>query len=169
LVEGRGRAEDEGGRVAAARYCVFALGDRSYALPASVVIEVASTERLLAMPLTREWIMGVHNLRGRPLTVVDLGRVLDDAATPAAGDTLTLLVVRLGGAQFAFAIDRVEGFAGEESVATQEAARELEHPAVAGLIARPGGRTITVLNDGELASRVCRVSHVGRAASGTRA
>ena len=36
----------------AARYCVFALGSRSYALPAAVVIEVASTERLLTVPLT---------------------------------------------------------------------------------------------------------------------
>jgi chemotaxis signal transduction protein len=146
----------------ALRYCVFALGSRSYALPASVVIEVASTERLLAVPLTRDWILGVHNLRGRPLTVVDLGRVLGDEGLPSAGDALMLLVVRLGGAQFAFAIDRVEGFAGDESVAALEAARELEHPAVAGLITRPGGRTVTVLNDGELASRVVRVAHVAR-------
>lgn len=144
-----------------ARYCVFALGTRSYALPATVVIEVASTDRLLTVPLTRDWILGVHNLRGRPLTVVDLGRVLGDAATPAAGDALTLLVVRLGGAQFAFAIDRVEGFAGDESVAALEAARELEHPAVAGLIARPGGRAITVLDEAELASRVVRGAQGG--------
>ena len=163
MVEGRtSTGRDASPRAGAARYCVFALGDRSYALPASVVIEVASTERLLSVPLTRDWILGVHNLRGRPLTVVDLGRVLGDPGLPSAGDALTLLVVRLGGAQFAFAIDRVEGFAGDESVAALEAARELEHPAVAGLIARPGGRTITVLTDGELASRVVRVAHVAR-------
>jgi chemotaxis signal transduction protein len=163
VVEGRTSTGHEAAPGAGgARYCVFALGSRSYALPATVVIEVAQTDRLLSVPLTREWIMGVHNLRGRPLTVVDLGRVLGDAAMPAAGDALTLLVVRLGGAQFAFAIDRVEGFAGDESVAALEAARELEHPAVAGLIARPGGRTITVLSDGELASRVVRVAHVAR-------
>ena len=163
MVEGRTpTGHDAAPRTGAARYCVFALGSRSYALPASVVIEVASTERLLTVPLTRDWILGVHNLRGRPLTVVDLGRVLGDEGLPPAGDALTLLVVRLGGAQFAFAIDRVEGFAGDESVAALEAARELEHPAVAGLIARPGGRTITVLSDGELASRVVRVAHVVR-------
>jgi chemotaxis signal transduction protein len=162
VVEGRTPTGHEAAPGAGgARYCVFALGSRSYALPAAVVIEVASTDRLLSVPLPPDWIMGVHNLRGRPLTVVDLGRVLGDAATPSAGDALTLLVVRLGGAQFAFAIDRVEGFAGEESVAL-EAARELEHPAVAGLIARPGGRTVTVLSDGELASRVVRTAHVAR-------
>jgi chemotaxis signal transduction protein len=162
VVEGQPPTGRDAAPQTGTRYCVFALGSRSYALPASVVIEVASTERLLTVPLTRDWILGVHNLRGRPLTVVDLGRVLGDAGMPSAGDALTLLVVRLGGAQFAFAIDRVEGFAGDESVAALEAARELEHPAVAGLIARPGGRTITVLNDGELASRVVRVAHVVR-------
>lgn len=162
MVEGTAAGRKDAPGAGGARYCVFALGSRSYALPAAVVIEVAATDRLLSVPLAREWIMGVHNLRGRPLTVVDLGRVLGDAAMPAAGDALTLLVVRLGGAQFAFAIDRVEGFAGDDSVQALEATRELEHPAVAGLIARPGGRTITVLNDAELTSRVVRAAHVAR-------
>lgn len=160
-----GRTPTERGAAAApgaARYCVFRLGGRSYALPATAVVEVASTERLLTVPLTREWILGVHNLRGRPLTVVDLGRVLGDASTPPAADALTLLVVRMSGAQFAFAIDRVEGFAGDESVAALEAARELEHPAVVGLIARPVGGAVTVLNEAELAARVVRSAHVAR-------
>lgn len=163
MVEGRtptGREAAPGS--GAARHCVFALGGRSYALPAAVVIEVATTERLLTVPHTREWILGVHNLRGRPLTVVDLGRVLGDSAMPPAGDALTLLVVRMGGAQFAFAIDRVEGFAGDEGVAALEAARELEHPAVVGILARPGGQSVTVLSDAELVSRVVRAAHVAR-------
>jgi chemotaxis signal transduction protein len=149
-------------------YCVFRLAGRDYALPAKVVVEVAPAERLVPVPLSAPWTLGLHNLRGRPLAVVDLERLLEAGESreaAAASHGLTLLVVRMSGLQFAVSIDRVEAFLGGERLALAPGAGEHEHPAVGGVLSRPEGGAVTLLAVEEIVERVRR-GRPGRPAGG---
>ena len=55
-------------------YVLFRLGPEQYALPVSSVVSVVRYQQPTPVPRASEEVLGVVNLRGRVLPVVDLGR-----------------------------------------------------------------------------------------------
>jgi chemotaxis signal transduction protein len=112
--------------------CVFWLGGQRYALDAVLVREVVAVPSLLPVPMTPPWLLGLCNLRGVALAVVDLGGVLDlhtPAVPPGAGGTV-VLVLRPAGMLVGIRIDRVEAVYGFDAAKSEAGTGLDEHPAV---------------------------------------
>lgn len=120
-----GEIEDEGRRAAAAegalaegprrragsRCLAFEMGRSVYAAPLEQVVEVQRAPAVALLPGLPRWILGVANLRGDVLSVVDLQDFFGLAATDSGAATTRMLVARTrsGDMTVGFTVDRVAG------------------------------------------------------------
>lgn len=141
-------------RARAGQYlCSFWMAGQPFALDAVLVGEVLAVPRLLPVPLTPPWLLGLHNLRGIALAVVDLGRVLDlPGEPPAPGSALNVLVLRSEDLTVGIRIDRVDAVRTFESVRVEPLASP-EHPAIRALVRLPH-LTATLLDEVQVAARL---------------
>ena len=82
----------------------FRLGDESFALPVAQVLEVAELGALAPVPGAPPSVLGVRNLRGQVLPVIDLATVLGSAR---ADEAEKLVITEKAGRRAGFAIDEV--------------------------------------------------------------
>jgi purine-binding chemotaxis protein CheW len=82
----------------------FRLGDESFALPVAQVLEVADLGALAPVPGAPPSVLGVRNLRGQVLPVIDLATVL---GTARAQEAEKLVITEEAGRRAGFAIDEV--------------------------------------------------------------
>lgn len=90
------------------RACVFTVGDASFALDVRAVQEVAVFEDLTRLPLAPSHVLGVANLRGDVVAVVDPGALLG-AGRRSHGRRLRTLVVTTDAGAAALVVDEVVG------------------------------------------------------------
>jgi purine-binding chemotaxis protein CheW len=82
----------------------FRVGDENFALPVGQVLEVADLGQLAPVPGAPRAVLGVRNLRGHVLPVIDLAVVLGTAnASPGA----RLVIAEEAGRRAGLAIDQV--------------------------------------------------------------
>lgn len=101
-------AEQSARRAGLPRWVVVAAGGLLCAIPARRSREIAEMPPLTRIPGTGGAVRGLMNLRGRPVTVLDLVRTLKggaDDADPAAGGQV--VVVESEGRWIGLAVDRV--------------------------------------------------------------
>ena len=99
---------------AAIRACVFTLAGMPYAIDVTQVREVAIFDEWTVMPLAPPNVLGVANLRGDVVAIVD-ARPLFGLPSPRAGRRQWTLVVAAEGLEAALVIDgvaRLEAFTG---------------------------------------------------------
>ena len=106
------------------------IGAERYAIPAGRVLEVADLVDLTAVPGAPSAVIGVSNLRGTILSVVDLGMILE---VPTGQDHQVILVVRYEQTLVGLAVSGVIGV--EELPPPSEPARS---PHLAGAILLDG-------------------------------
>lgn len=83
---------------------VFALGKERYGVDMTHVVEVLPPGSMTAVPCTPPWLLGITSYRGRALSLVDLGALLDVAEKAVAfGDPA--VVVQVEGMLFGFQAD----------------------------------------------------------------
>lgn len=75
---------------------VFALGQESYAVEAAFVETIVPLERITPVPCTPDFVVGVINLRGRILSVIDLHRFLGQTPIPRDSETQVIAVRAAG-------------------------------------------------------------------------
>jgi chemotaxis signal transduction protein len=80
------------------------VGDESYALPVEHVLEVAELGEITPVPGSQPAILGVRNLRGQILPIVDLATIF---GIRGSGNPQRVLVAESGGHRAGFAIDDV--------------------------------------------------------------
>jgi chemotaxis signal transduction protein len=85
-------------------YTRLKVAAEAYAVPVGNVVEIASLGDLTAVPGAPREILGVRNLRGQILPVIDLALLL---GLTAAAPPKQLLVAEAGNVQAGFAIDEV--------------------------------------------------------------
>jgi len=90
------------------RACIFTVGAEPFAFDLRRVREVVVLDELTAVPAAPPQIVGVANLRGDVLPIVDPGRLLG-AAIRRTGRRRRALVVTGGGAHVGLLIDDVLG------------------------------------------------------------
>ncbi len=90
------------------RACIFTVGAEPFAFDVRRVREVILLDELTAVPAAPPQVVGVANLRGDVLPIVDPQRLLG-VATRRAGRRLRALVVAGGGAHVGILIDDVLG------------------------------------------------------------
>ena len=97
------------------------VASETYAMPVEFVLEVAELGDIAPVPRSRPEMLGVWNLRGQILPVVDLALLL---GIPRSAPPRRLLVAEAGGRRAGFAIDDVSGV-GELADPAEEAESEL--------------------------------------------
>ncbi len=133
----------------AAIYGTFFLDDVEYALPADAMHEVVSTpERIVALPLAPEFVVGVFNLRGKIVPVVDLKRLLN-VPNNSAQVSRRVAIIELDGASLGLLIDAT----GEVCRAAPEQIAAFEYPAgstyrvIAGTLRLDHGKRLVCILD----------------------
>jgi purine-binding chemotaxis protein CheW len=106
------------------RLLAFTLGGELYGVPLHNVTEIRELLPLTPLPHVASHVLGLVNLRGLVLPVVDLGRKYGFA--PAAGPENRLLILKGAGYLVALLVDAVSGIARIPEAAFQPA------PAAAG-------------------------------------
>jgi len=86
----------------------FDVGEGCYAIGVDAVREVLKLPWISRLPRTPEFLLGVVNVRGRVLPVVDLRLVLAHGPKPSDRET-RLLAVRHGADELCLRVDRVHG------------------------------------------------------------
>jgi purine-binding chemotaxis protein CheW len=104
------------------------VADEDYALPVTDVLEVADICDITPVPGALNAVIGLKNLRGTVITVVDLAAVMELSAIE---QRQRIVVAEQGGRQVALAVDSVVGV---ESVPTPSETVESPHLVGAALI-----------------------------------
>ncbi|HET9449239.1 MAG TPA: chemotaxis protein CheW [Aggregicoccus sp.] len=123
------------------RHVIFRVEKERYGLPLAAVREVVvPPERFTRVPRAPPALRGVMNLRGRVVTVVELGPLLGlpEGATPPA----RVVLLDRGRRDLGLLVTEVEGVESIERVST---APGKAAPAVRG-VARVKGQAVTVLD-----------------------
>ncbi len=93
------------------RWVCFVVAGQDYGLPIERVQEVLRDTAVEPVPGTQPVVLGVINLRGNVVTVLDLrirmGISASDAAVPVADADRRIIVLELGGELFGLAVDAV--------------------------------------------------------------
>ncbi|MFK7740925.1 MAG: chemotaxis protein CheW [Planctomycetota bacterium] len=143
--------------------CVFQVAGELFGLDVGAVGEVFEIESVVPVPLAPAGVVGLTNLRGVALAVVNLASLMDVAAADATCDGLgPALVLWLDGMRLAVSIDLVESVVPVQSSSIRESDAVDEHPVVAGFLTQPDGRVVSVLDSFELTRRVQRLSLQGK-------
>ena len=131
--------------------CAFWLDQKCFGLDVSLVGEVVRIERVTEVPLAPVEVLGLFNLRGIPVPILDLSRVLGIAGKSAVVDAsrgITALVLRHESLTAAVMIDRMELVLSANRGKFTPADSGAENPVIAGFLqaAERDGLILTVLN-----------------------
>jgi len=88
------------------RAVTFTLGSESYAVEVGCVDGIYPLEDVTPVPCTPDFVVGVINLRGRILSVLDLHRFLG-MEMAIAGDDAQVIAVNIAGLEAGILVDRV--------------------------------------------------------------
>src|SRR6266545_7723950 len=121
--------------------CAFWLGGCCYGLSASIVGEVVIVESCAPVPVAPPEVIGLFNLRGVPVALIDLSRVLDlpdrDAAEVDSA-SMTALVLRTNTLLLGVRIRKMEMVVpGGRGLYAPPEGSAGEHPMVAGFLTLP--------------------------------
>lgn len=128
--------------------CLFSAEGRRFALDTAAVGEVTSAATMLGVPMAPSAVIGLFNLRGTPVAVVDLLVLLGErqpGPVVAGREGTTLLVLRTDHPIAALRIDRLEAVlplgVGRRVLLDERGA----HVARVGLFEPPGGLAAVAL------------------------
>lgn len=127
------------------KYLVFTLGGQDFAADIAVVKEIRAVDRVAPIPESPDYLLGVMDLRGRVIPLVDLRRRLRMAGAGAGG---IVVVVELPGQLVGLVVDHVVEVLSLPAAAWEEAPSLVTGPArrfVAG-VADLQGRLIVLLD-----------------------
>ncbi|MES1982612.1 MAG: chemotaxis protein CheW [Pseudomonadota bacterium] len=146
-------AEDEAELLAAAeQYIRFNVGDHVFAVPISELLEILRLPTISAVPMSPPALLGLANLHGAVLPVLDLRNIFRIPPQPY-GDTARLLVIMLNKPVGVIA-DRVGQliYLDEMQIDRNIAAEKNEAGLLAGLISHADGAAM-LINFGEILQR----------------
>ncbi len=127
------------------KYLVFSLGGQDFAADITVIKEIRAGDRVAAIPESPDYLLGLMDLRGKVIPLVDLRRRLRVTPTQDGG---VVIVVELPGQLVGLVVDRVVEVLSLPPAAWEAAPALISGPArrfVAG-VADLQGRLIVLLD-----------------------
>lgn len=100
-------------RVAADRYLTFLLGGRPFGVPLTAVAEISPQRELNRMPHMPKGVVGLLDLRGTVIPVVDL-RIRLGQAPDSLAHAENILILAIAGARIGALVDKVESVVSAE-------------------------------------------------------
>ena len=92
----------------AAQWVLFHLGRTAFALPLQNTLEIDVSPEVIPLPNLPQWVLGICNLRGDIVSVVDIKQILH--LMPGGGDTVEkLILIRKRGVHTAIIVDHIGG------------------------------------------------------------
>lgn len=93
------------------QYVIFTLDDSEYAVHIDNVTEISEWKEITSVPNVPSWVLGVTNLRGEIISMVDLSRFLGLKSDRNGNQSERLMVVQStnGAVRLALVVDRVNG------------------------------------------------------------
>ena len=131
------------------KFIIFSLGGSKYAVPIHQVLEVGEPQRITPVPNVPDWVLGVTNLRGDIISVVDCGAFLN--IHERASLTLSSMCVVRNKRQdmtTSLMVDNIEGMLNleEQFIAQPEASSNNQMLIFLQGIYDHGGQLLNVLN-----------------------
>jgi purine-binding chemotaxis protein CheW len=114
------------------RICLFSIGGDAYALPVGILTEIIIPQKVFPVPTTPSHVLGVINLRGNIVPIVDIRPALGLSQTEEPPKQIAVL--RQGPSVLGIAVDMVS------EVLSVPVSSLLEIPAEHGLASRAANR-----------------------------
>ncbi|MGC4088014.1 MAG: chemotaxis protein CheW [Polyangiaceae bacterium] len=128
------RSQSSGERLARS-VCAFWMGSLCFGLDIELVGEVVQVESVLPVPLAPRAVLGLFNLRGTPVPVVDLNAVLElTEPREAPSGACSALVLRSDDLLAAIRIDRMEAVISSGRATLIRAEEGRDSPVVRGFV-----------------------------------
>lgn len=89
------------------KYIVFQLDEKFYGISSKSVSEVAATLPVTALPNVPEWVLGIANLRGDVISVLDLRKLWGKTTEPPAKQRLLIFHSAPNDSPIALVVDKV--------------------------------------------------------------
>ena len=86
------------------RVCLFNMGEEEYAIPVETLAEIITFQKIFPVPTTPSHVLGVINLRGNIIPIVDIRPIL---GLPAQSDPQQIAILKLGLLVIGFVVDNV--------------------------------------------------------------
>ncbi|HEX9021837.1 MAG TPA: chemotaxis protein CheW [Nitrospirota bacterium] len=91
------------------RVCLFSMGEESYAIPVESMAEIIIPQKIFTVPTTPAHVLGVINLRGNIIPIVDIRPLLSAPQSSAAGQ---IALLKHGAMAIGIIVDSVSEVAG---------------------------------------------------------
>lgn len=88
------------------RYLGFSLGDEQFGIPLLTVREVIGVPEITAIPQSPKHFLGIMNLRGQVISIIDLRQKL--GITPKKDAETAVVICDIGGAHLGIVVDSVD-------------------------------------------------------------
>jgi chemotaxis protein CheZ len=127
------------------QYIGFRVGDNDYALPILRVREIIRMPEITVIPDLPEHVIGVTNLRGSVIPVVDLKHMFGQSGQQ--GDEAIVIVLSEGRSSFGVVVDAITGVISidEENISPPESFMNVDTVKISG-VAKTGERLIILLD-----------------------
>jgi purine-binding chemotaxis protein CheW len=132
---------------AAPRYVVFRLGDEDFGFPLAAVQEIARPVPITPVPNTPDWLVGVGNVRGDVVSMVDLRQFLGMTRNAAEAERLLVVQSKTDDLVVGLLVDNVRGLTSIIPENIRQPATPLEGriPALLAGLAEVDGHLLGVL------------------------
>ena len=98
------------------RICLFSIGDDKYAVPVDLLAEIIIPQKVFPVPTTPSHVLGVINLRGNIVPIVDIRSAL---SLPQSSATNQIAIIRLGTMAVGIVVDNVSEVVGVPKTSLQ--------------------------------------------------
>jgi chemotaxis signal transduction protein len=98
------------------RICLFSIGEDTYAIPVELLTEIIIPQKIFSVPTTPSHVLGVINLRGNIVPIVDMRPALSLPQTSAAGQ---IAIVKHGAITVGIVVDNVSEVVGVPKTSVQ--------------------------------------------------
>lgn len=125
------------------RFIEFSLGAEDYAIPLLMVREVISVPDTTPIPKSPVHFLGIMNLRGQVISVVDLRKKLK--VDPKKDNEEAVIIVDIGGTNIGVVVDsinKVLAFSSEETCDMPEVEHQINTQYIFGVFKKEGSLTI---------------------------
>jgi purine-binding chemotaxis protein CheW len=86
------------------RVCLFSIGEDTYAIPVDLLLEIIIPQKIFPVPTTPSHVIGVINLRGNIVPIVDIRPALSLPQQSALGQ---IAIIKLGSIMLGIGVDNV--------------------------------------------------------------
>lgn len=89
------------------KYITFSLGDEEYGIPVLQVLEIIKLEKLIQIPHSKDYFMGLMDIRGQVNPIIDLKKKLGIHLDTVDSENQRAIMINASGKKVGLAVDRV--------------------------------------------------------------